>query len=104
MLLDLTGLDKSERTMIQASIGNARDEDKIIEALLVQHPRIHLKGVTSSYGGGFKGRGSGKDFGGKGKRKGFQKWHRNPSGFAGAAVEDYDYDDTAYLAGNDEAD
>jgi hypothetical protein len=43
MLLDLAGLDKSERTMIQASIGNARDFDKIADALVVQHPRVHRK-------------------------------------------------------------
>ena len=43
MLLDLAGLEKTERTMIQASIGNARDFDKIAEALVVQHPRIHNK-------------------------------------------------------------
>jgi hypothetical protein len=43
MLLDLAGLDKSERVMIQASIGNARDFDKIADALIVQHPRIHIR-------------------------------------------------------------
>lgn len=40
MLLDLAGLDEPERTMVQASIGNVRDFDKIAEALVVQHPRI----------------------------------------------------------------
>ena len=43
MLLDLAGLDRTERTMIQASIGNARDFEKVADALVVQHPRIHLK-------------------------------------------------------------
>jgi len=42
LLLDLSGLDKNERTMIQASIGNVREFDKIADALMVQHPRIHL--------------------------------------------------------------
>ena len=42
MLLDLAGLDKQERIMIQASIGNERDFAKISEALIKQHPRIHL--------------------------------------------------------------
>ena len=42
MLLDLAGLDKSERVMIQESIGNARDFDKIADAMIVQHPRIHI--------------------------------------------------------------
>ena len=48
MLLDLAGIDRNERTMIQASIGNARDLDKIAEALIVQHPRINLKSAPSS--------------------------------------------------------
>ena len=43
MLLDLAGLDKNERIMIMASIGNARDFEKVAEALIVQHPRIHLR-------------------------------------------------------------
>ena len=38
MLLDLAGLDRGEKTMIQASIGNAREFDKIADALIVQHP------------------------------------------------------------------
>jgi hypothetical protein len=95
MLLDLAGLDKNERTMIQASIANARDFEKIADALVVQHPRIHLK-ATSSYGGD---RMHGKSRG-KGKRKGkskFRPW-RNPSGFANLATEEWDEDATAYLA------
>ena len=43
MLLDLAGLDRGERIMIQASIANARDSDKIADALVVQHPRIHMR-------------------------------------------------------------
>ena len=39
----LLGLDKSERTIIQASIGNACEFDKIAEALIAQHPRVRLK-------------------------------------------------------------
>ena len=35
MLLDSAGLDKSEREMIQASIGNARDFSKISDALII---------------------------------------------------------------------
>ena len=72
MLLDLAGLEKTERTMIQASIGNARDFDKIAEVLVVQHPRIHTK-TTGGKGnsipkfgkGGVprpKSRGKGKDW------------------------------------------
>ena len=75
--------------MIQASIGNARDFDKIGEALVVQHPRIHNKAIggrgkpRSGKGGATrppKGRGKGK--GGKSRQ-----W-RNPSGFAFHASEE----------------
>ena len=106
MLLDLAGLDKNERTMIQASIGNARDFEKIADALVVQHPRVHLKPSTSLSKGGGKGggkSGKGKGKSGKGKfRKGKGPW-RNPAGFAGVAVaESWDDEDIAYLAGQDE--
>ena len=47
MPLDLAGLDKNERIMIQASIGNARDFDKIADALVIQHPRIHIREAQS---------------------------------------------------------
>lgn len=95
MLLDLAGLDKHERTMVQASIGNVRDFDKIAEALVVQHPRIHLKSVTHRPKGSSKGHGKGK-----GKRKGkFSKGkkNRNPSGFAHLAAEEW-CADVAYNA------
>ena len=38
--------------MIQASIGNVREYDKVAEALIVQHPRIHLKEKPPSHGKG----------------------------------------------------
>lgn len=47
MLLDLAGLDRNERKMIQASVGNARDFERIANALIIQHPRIHLKAPSS---------------------------------------------------------
>ena len=66
LLLDLAGLDKNERVMIQASIGNVRDFEKIAEALILQHPRPNKPiGDKKGKGPGFKG---GK--GGKGKYKG----------------------------------
>ena len=43
MLLDLAGLDKHEKIMIQASIGNSRDFQRVADALVVQHPRIHIR-------------------------------------------------------------
>ena len=105
MLLDLAGLDKHERTMIQASIGNARDFDRIADALVVQHPRVHLKHSsapqrTAPKGGGKsfgKGFGKGKYSKGKGKRS----W-RNPSGFANLAADDWDEEDAAYVAGEED--
>jgi hypothetical protein len=42
MLLDLSGLDRADRTMVQASIQNARDFEKIGDALIMQHPRLHV--------------------------------------------------------------
>ena len=43
MLLDLSGLTREERVMVQASISNARDFDRVAEALIIQHPRRHLR-------------------------------------------------------------
>jgi len=98
MLLDLAGLDKNERTMIQASIGNARDFEKIAEALVVQHPRVHMKSLSHKPA---KGGGKGK----KGKVKGkfgrkSRPW-RNPSGFAHLATEEWT-DDAAFIAGEED--
>ena len=45
MLLDLSGLTREERVMVQASIDNERDLDRIAEALIIQHPRIHSEKV-----------------------------------------------------------
>ena len=42
MLLDLSGLTREYRVMAQASISNERDFDRVAEALIIQHPRIHL--------------------------------------------------------------
>jgi hypothetical protein len=105
MLLDLAGLDKHERTMIQASIGNARDFDRIADALVVQHPRVHLKHSSAPQRTAPKG--GGKSFGkGFGKRKyskgkGKRSW-RNPSGFANLAADDWDEEDAAYVAGEED--
>ena len=105
LLLDLAGLDKHERTMIQASIGNARDFDKIAEALVLQHPRVHLKHTAGDkrkgYGkraGKVKGKFT-KGKGGKGKFLSFRKPWRNPVGFAHMAV-DNDWDPAAFLGDN----
>ena len=50
MLLDLSGLTREERVMVQASINNEGDFDKVADALINQHPRIHLReSVASPY-------------------------------------------------------
>ena len=43
MLFDLSGLTREERITVQASISNERDFDRVAEALIIQHPRIHLR-------------------------------------------------------------
>ena len=97
LLLDLSGLDKGERTMIQASIGNVRDFDKIADALVLQPPRIHLSKMSNKVIGSTNNRPFGK---GKGKPskgflgKGKGKW-RSPHAHL-------TYEDTAFLADEEE--
>ena len=43
MLLDLSGLTREERVMVQGSIGNECDFDRVADAFIIQHPRIHLR-------------------------------------------------------------
>ena len=43
MQLDLRGLTREERVMVQASTSNERDFGRVAEALIIQHPRIHLR-------------------------------------------------------------
>ena len=38
MLLDLSGLNREERVMVQASTSNERDFDRDAKALIIQHP------------------------------------------------------------------
>ena len=59
MPLDLAGLGKHEKIMIQASIGNSRDFQKVADTVALQHPRIRVRehrrhGVKGS-GGADKG-------------------------------------------------
>ena len=42
MLLEHSGLSKREKIMIQASIQNGRDFQKVADALMLQHPRVHV--------------------------------------------------------------
>ena len=101
--------------MVQASIGNERDFDRVAEALNIQHPRIHLQRRTMGKGkDGFKrvDHSNTRWFRGKGKGK------HTGSGKSGASachtnfisVEDYDHDEdmiesaNAYHAFNDPVD
>lgn len=43
LLLDLAGSDKDEKSMLQASISNARDFEKVADALTAQHARAHFR-------------------------------------------------------------
>ena len=45
MLLDLSGLTHEERVMVQPSISNERDFDRVAKALIIQHPRIHPREI-----------------------------------------------------------
>ena len=42
MLLDLCGLTHEEHVMVQASINNECDFDKVADGLIIQHSPIHL--------------------------------------------------------------
>ena len=43
MLLDVRGLTREERIMVQAFINNERNFDRVAEALIIQHSCIHLQ-------------------------------------------------------------
>ena len=43
MLLDLSGLTREERVMVQASINIERDFERVADDLIIQHPRIHFR-------------------------------------------------------------
>ena len=48
MLLDLGGLTREERVMVQSSISNERDFDSVAEAFIIQHPRIRCRESKTS--------------------------------------------------------
>ena len=102
MLLSFSGWTREERVMIQGSIGNERDSDRVAEALIIQHPRMALyenrrqmdrdtrkgKGKnknSSARGGGFTSRWSRSK--GKGKSTAYYAEHRT--------YDDYNNDDDA---------
>ena len=119
VLLDLSGLKREERVVVQAPITNERDFDRVAEAPIIQHPRIHLResqrrvkgeGKDGSKRGAnsntrwFRGKGMGKHTG-SGKT-GANAHHANLT-----SDEDYDFYDedldesaNAHQAHNDPAD
>ena len=112
MLLNLTGLTREERVMVQASISNERDFDRVTEALIIQHPRIHFRQSQR------RAKGKGKDgfkrvdnSQGKGKHTGSGKSRASAHHANLTSVEDYDYLDedmdesaNAYQEHNDPVD
>ena len=117
MPLDLSGLTREERVMVQASISNERDFDRAAEALIIQHPRIHLRESLR------RAKGTGKDgfkrvdnsntrwFRGKGKHSGSGKSGASAHHANLTSVEDYGFYDedmdesaNAYHAHNDPVD
>ena len=91
MLLDLAGLDRHEKIMVQASVNNARAFERIADALVLQHPRIHLKeSRRTSAGKGTSSKGKGK--GGKSffrrKYKGQGKGYRHVANIADEYYDD----------------
>ena len=78
LLLDLAGLDKHEKIMIQASIGNSRDFQKVADALILQHPRIHVREHRRH--GNKGGRGAGKGYGKKFMTKAYKGCQKRGKG------------------------
>eukprot|EP00971_Amphidinium_carterae_P352490 6492618-Amphidinium_carterae.1 len=62
LLLSLSGLDKTERLMVMTSVNNKFQFDLIAEALVRQHPKLHLRErvVKPMYSSGKNGKGKGK--------------------------------------------
>ena len=118
MPLDLRGLTREERVVVQASIHNERDFDRVADALNIQHHRVHLresqKRVKEKGKDGFK-RGDNSNtrwFRGKGKGKHSEIGKSGASAYYASytSAEDCDYDDDtiepadAYQAHNDPVD
>ena len=115
MLLDLRGLTREERVMVQASIGNERDFDRVAGVLIIQDPRIHLresqrrtkgkgkdgiKRVENSNTRWFHGKGKGKHSG-SGK-SGASAYHANFTSLESYDdAEDMNEPANAYQAHND---
>ena len=60
LLLMLSGIDEDKQLMVRTSVGNVSDFDKIADALVRQHPRIHLNERRSQNPKGRSGEWHGK--------------------------------------------
>ena len=105
----------TERVMVQASISNERNFERVAEALIIQHPRVHLRESQKRA----KGTGEGRIKRGnypntcwsqeKGKHTGSGKSGANAFYADFTSVDDYGHDDDtvrqadAYRAHNDPA-
>ena len=99
ILLDLSSLTREERVMVQALINNERDFDRVADALIIQHPRIHLRESRK------RAKGKGKDgikrgdnsnthwFQEKGKHIGSENSGANANCGIFTSVEDYGCED-----------
>ena len=95
LLLDLSGLPQNERLLIMSSIANARDFDKIADALAFQHSRQHEKEVRNTN----KGRGKNNKGKGRGNHNGKGKGWRPHNGKGNKKGKmTANYVETAYLA------
>jgi hypothetical protein len=54
LLLDPAGIDENGRIMTQASISNARDFEKVADALIAQHPHAHVRVPSEGKGKGLR--------------------------------------------------
>jgi hypothetical protein len=92
MLLALAGLDRYEKIMVQASVNNARTFEKISDALILQHPRVHLKEsrrTSAGKGTSSKGKGKGRKGFFRRRYKGQGKGYRHIANIADEWYEDY---------------
>ena len=99
MLLDLAGLDRQEKIMVQASVNNVRTFDKIADALILQHPRIHLReakrhavgkgSISKSKGHPYRTDAYRRWAGKGGRKKGHGKGYRHTAHYADDVCESH---------------
>ena len=101
LLLELSGLDRDKQLLINTSVGNVSDFEKIAEALVKQHPRIHHKERRQlkprTFGRG-KGRGRGRGRRGRSWRGAYPAAEDGEGSEAPYDVEDGDEEETVPAA------